>query len=258
MTHEVALVDCGGANIASLRFALKRLGVEAHFTRDASEIENAARVILPGVGAAGSGMERLAAAGLEGLIPRLTQPVLGICLGMQLLYDGSSEDDTPCLGVIPGRVDLLKGSPQHTIPHMGWNQVMQRGEPGLLAGIPNGAWFYFVHSYAAPVSAGCIGETDHGRGFASVVHKDNFYGVQFHPERSGRHGARLLKNFLDLGWKETASPPGSFHPRSGGAGAQETTWERGHPVLVEGWKPSLPALFHAREGILPSAGGGQN
>ena len=237
MTHQVALVDCGGANIASLRFALKRLGVEAHFTRDASKIESAALVILPGVGAAGSGMERLAAAGLEGLIPRLTQPVLGICLGMQLLYDGSSEDDTPCLGVIPGRVDLLEGSPQHTIPHMGWNQVIQRGEPGLLAGIPDGAWFYFAHSYAGPVSAGCVGETNHGRGFASVVHKDNFYGVQFHPERSGRHGARLLKNFLALEWKEAACPPGREAPSIPGREA-----------------PSIPG----REGILPSAEGGQN
>ena len=251
MTQQVALVDCGGANIASLRFALERLGVEAHFTRDASKIESAARVILPGVGAAGSGMERLAAAGLEELIPHLTQPVLGICLGMQLLYDGSSEDATPCLGVIPGRVDLLKGSPQHTIPHMGWNQVVQHGKSGLLAGIPDNAWFYFVHSYAAPMSADCIGETDHGRDFASVVHKDNFYGVQFHPERSGRHGARLLKNFLTHSWEEAASPPGSFHPRSGGAGAQGTM-ERGRLALVEGETPSLPALFHAREGIRPS------
>ena len=241
MIHEAALVDCGGANIASLRFALKRLGVEAHFTRDASKIESAAHVILPGVGAAGSGMERLAAAGLEKVIPRLTQPVLGICLGMQLLYDGSSEDDTPCLGVIPGRVDLLEGSPQHTIPHMGWNQIAQRGKSGLLAGIPDGAWFYFVHSYAAPVSADCIGETDHGRNFASIVRKNNFFGVQFHPERSGRHGARLLKNFLTLEWKEAACPPGketappwersrkSSWERSG-----VPPWERGHPALCRG------------------------
>ena len=253
MTHQVALVDCGGANIASLRFALKRLGVEAHFTRDASEIENAARVILPGVGAAGSGMERLAAAGLEGLIPRLTQPVLGICLGMQLLYDGSSEDDTPCLGIIPGRVDLLDSSPQHTIPHMGWNQVMQRGEPGLLAGIPDGAWFYFVHSYAGPVSAGCVGETNHGRGFASVVHKDNFYGVQFHPERSGRHGARLLKNFLALEWKEAPSPPGKKVPSHLGKEAPS------HPEKVTPSPPGKEAPSPpGREGILPSAEGGQN
>ncbi len=200
MNNNVALVDCGGANIASLRFALERLGVEARFTRNAREIETARRVILPGVGSAGAGMERLSAAGLERLVPRLRQPVLGICLGLQLLYDGSSEHDTPCLGVVPGRVDLLESSPDHTIPHMGWNQVAQHGESPLLKGIPDGDWFYFVHSYAAPVSEHCAGETEHGRSFASVVQKDNFFGVQFHPERSGQQGARLLKNFLELPW----------------------------------------------------------
>ena len=194
--RDTALVDCGGANIASLRFALQRLGVDARFTQDRQEIENAERVILPGVGAAGAGMQRLAAAGLEDLIPRLTQPVLGICLGMQLLYEVSSENDTPCLGVIPGRVELLEGAPDLTIPHMGWNQVARRGEPGLMDGIPDGAWFYFVHSYAAPVTPDCVAETTHGRAFASVVRRDNFLGVQFHPERSGRYGQRLLRNFL--------------------------------------------------------------
>ena len=198
MTPRIALVDCGGANIASLRFALERLGVEARFTRKATEIESAGRVFLPGVGAAGAGMAKLREAGLDELIPRLEQPVLGICLGMQLLYDVSSEDDTPCLGVIPGRVDLLESSPEHTIPHMGWNQVLRRGESQLLDGIPDGAWFYFVHSYAAPPSADCAGETEHGARFASVVKKDNFFGVQFHPERSGRHGQRLLRNFLGV------------------------------------------------------------
>ena len=196
MTASVALVDCGGANIASLRFALERLGVEARFTRKAAEIESAEKVFLPGVGAAGAGMAKLRAAGLENLIPRLEQPVLGICLGMQLLYEVSSEEDTPCLGVIPGRVDLLESSPEHTVPHMGWNQVFRRMESKLLDGIPDGAWFYFVHSYAAPPSADCVGETEHGAGFAAVVKKDNFFGVQFHPERSGRNGQRLLGNFL--------------------------------------------------------------
>ena len=200
MNQDVALVDCGGANIASLRFALERLGVEACFTRDAGRIEAAQRVLLPGVGAAGAGMHRLADAGLVELIPRLTQPVLGICLGLQLLHEGSSEDDTPCLGVIPGPVDLLEASPEHTIPHMGWNQVKRRAKSPLLDGIPDSSWFYFVHSYAAAAGEHCIGETEHGRRFASIVHKDNFFGVQFHPERSGRHGQRLLKNFLELAW----------------------------------------------------------
>lgn len=200
MTNGVALVSCGGANIASLRFALKRLGVEAHFTSRHEEIRAARRVILPGVGAAGAGMDRLTAAGLEELIPGLRQPVLGICLGMQLLYAHSTEDDTPCLGVLPGSVDLMESSPEHTIPHMGWNQVAQRGDSPLLEGIRDGAWFYFVHSYAAPAGRHCVGETTHGKSFASVVHRDNFFGVQFHPERSGRQGAQLLRNFLDLPW----------------------------------------------------------
>ena len=198
--RDTALVDCGGANIASLRFALQRLGVEGHFTRDADRIEAAERVLLPGVGAAGAGMERLAEAGLLELIPRLTQPVLGICLGMQLLFEISSEDDTPCLGVIPGQVDLLEASPEYTIPHMGWNQVQRRAKSRLFDGIPDGSWFYFVHSYAAPPGEHCVGDTEHGRRFASVVKKDNFFGVQFHPERSGQHGQRLLKNFLKLSW----------------------------------------------------------
>ena len=196
MTGKVALVDCGGANIASLRFALNRLQVDAGFTKDPREIEHADRVILPGVGAAGAGMQRLGSAGLTELIPRLTQPVLGICLGMQLLYEVSSENETPCLGLIPGSVDLLEGSPDLTIPHMGWNQVRHRARTGLLDGIPDGAWFYFVHSYAAPVTGDCVGETAHGRRFASVIRRDNFCGVQFHPERSGRHGQQLLRNFL--------------------------------------------------------------
>jgi len=198
MRGSVALVDCGGANIASLRFALERLGVEARFTREASEIESAERVFLPGVGAAGAGMAKLREAGLEALIPRLEQPVLGICLGMQLLHELSSEDDTPCLGVIPGRVDLLPAGPGRAIPHMGWNQVAQRGESKLLRGIPSGAWFYFVHSYAAPPGADCFGETEHGADFASVVQRNNFFGVQFHPERSGENGQRLLRNFLGV------------------------------------------------------------
>lgn len=200
MTSRVALVDCGGANIASLRFALERLGVDARFTQDPEDIEQADRVVLPGVGAAGAGMHRLDSAGLTDLIPRLTQPVLGICLGMQLLYEVSSENETPCLGVIPGRVALLEGSRDLTIPHMGWNQVVGGGATDLMDEIPDGAWFYFVHSYAAPVTADCIGQTEHGRRFASVVRKGNFLGVQFHPERSGRQGQQLLRNFLTTKW----------------------------------------------------------
>ena len=196
MSAEVALVDCGGANIASLRFALQRLGVDAALTRDAGGIENAGRVILPGVGAAGAGMARLREAGLERLIPRLKQPVLGICLGMQLLFDRSSEDNTPCLGVIPGQVDRLQASREHAIPHMGWNQVIQRRASPLLDGVRGSAWFYFVHSYAAHAEGDCIGVTEHGAPFASVVHRNNFFGVQFHPERSGEDGQLVLGNFL--------------------------------------------------------------
>jgi len=193
----LAIVDSGGANIASVRFALERLGVRGELTADPAVIRAAERVILPGVGSAVEGMKRLQAKGLVDCVRGLTQPVLGICLGMQLLFENSEEGPTETLGLIPGTVALLPESPGITVPHMGWNTVLTGRDPGLLDGIGPDARFYFVHSYAAPVNAFTVASCDHGRPFTAIVQRGNFSGVQFHPERSGPAGARLLKNFVE-------------------------------------------------------------
>lgn len=193
----LAIVDSGGANIASVRFALERLGVRGELTADPAIIRAAERVILPGVGSAVEGMKRLQAKGLVDCVRGLTQPVLGICLGMQLLFENSEEGPTETLGLIPGTVALLPESPGITVPHMGWNTVLTGRDPGLLDGIGPDARFYFVHSYAAPVNAFTVASCDHGRPFTAIVQRGNFSGVQFHPERSGPAGARLLKNFVE-------------------------------------------------------------
>lgn len=194
----LALVDSGGANLASVRFALERLGVRAELTADPGVIRSAERVILPGVGSAPEGMRKLRARGLVEVIRGLTQPVIGFCLGEQLLFDSSEEGDTPSLGLIPGRVARLPESPGITVPHMGWNTLEVRRDTPLLAGIPRDARFYFVHSYAGPVNDFTVATATHGAPFAAIVQRGNFHGVQFHPERSGPAGAQLLKNFLEM------------------------------------------------------------
>jgi glutamine amidotransferase len=196
--NDVAIIDGGGANIASLRFALNRLGVSSILTKDHAVIQAAPRVILPGVGAAEDAMQKLREAELDNLIPRLTQPLLGICLGMQLLFEASEEDDAACLGIMQGKAQLFKPAPDRPVPHMGWNKVQQTVSSTLLAGIDDGAYFYFVHSYALELTPLTIGRTNYGHDFSSVVAKDNFMGTQFHPERSGKNGARLLNNFMKL------------------------------------------------------------
>ena len=192
----LAIVDSGGANIASVRFALERLGVESALTADPAAIAAAERVILPGVGSAQEGMKRLHAKGLVDCVRSLRQPVLGICLGMQLLFDSSEEGDTPTLGLIPGRVARLPESPGITVPHMGWNTLRLSRPLPLLAGLEADTRFYFVHSFAAPVTADTVSTSTHGTAFTAVVQRGNFSGVQFHPERSGAAGAQLLRNFL--------------------------------------------------------------
>lgn len=195
---SLVIVDSGGANLSSVRFALERLGVAGELTADPAAIAAAERVILPGVGSAAEGMKRLQGRGLVDCVRSLRQPVLGICLGMQLLFDESEEGPTPTLGLLPGRVSLLPDSPGIAVPHMGWNTVdPMRGSP-LLEGIGRDARFYFVHSYAAPVSDDTTATAEHGRRFAAMVRRGNFHGVQFHPERSGEPGARLLRNFLEM------------------------------------------------------------
>ncbi len=193
---DVAVVDSGGANISSVLHALRRLGVDPVFTGDPSVIRAAKRVILPGVGSAGAAMDRLGASGLAELIPSLSQPVLGICLGMQLLFRHSSEGDTPLLGIIGADITRLPDEPGLRIPHMGWNRIETRQEDPLLAGAGD-EWFYFVHSFAAPVGEWTLASCSHGLPFSAVVRKDNFCGAQFHPERSAAAGARVLRNFLE-------------------------------------------------------------
>ena len=193
----LAIVDSGGANIASVRFALGRLGVESTLTTDTAVIRAAERVILPGVGSAAEGMRRLQDRGLVETVRSLTQPTLGICLGMQLLFEGSEEGPTRTLGLVPGRVSLLPVSPGIRVPHMGWNTLTVAADSTLLEGIAPTDRFYFVHSFAAPAGSFTVATSTHGTAFSSVVRHGNFRGVQFHPERSGAAGARLLRNFLE-------------------------------------------------------------
>lgn len=194
---SLAVVDSGGANIASVMQALARLGVEAVFTSDPGIIRRADRVILPGVGSAGAAMERLRRNRLHRVIPELQQPVLGICLGMQLLFCRSAEADTPMLGIIDANVDRLPDIDRLRVPHMGWNRVEVSREDPLVDGLDL-SWFYFVHSYAAPLGSWTLAQTQHGQAFTAIVQQANFRGAQFHPERSATAGARLLENFLEL------------------------------------------------------------
>ncbi len=197
-SNGVAIVDSGGANIASLRFALNRLGVDATLSTDAKTIQNASHVILPGVGAAAAAMQRLERTGLDDLIPALEQPVLGICLGMQLLAEASEEDNAKCLGVIPGIARKLPASPDAPVPNMGWSRVSVTNDHPLLQGIADGEYFYFLHSYALPRNGSTLATANHSGDFMAIMAQGNFFAAQFHPERSSRAGAQLLANFLEL------------------------------------------------------------
>ncbi len=198
MSYSAVVVDSGGANIASLRCALERLGCDAQLSRDPAVIASADRIILPGVGAAADAMQRLNALQLTETLTSLTQPVLGICLGMQLLAAASAEDDAVCLAITDDRAALIRSSRELTVPHMGWNQITRCAQSPLLDGIDDGSYFYFVHSYALPLSETTIASCDYGAPFSAIIQHNNFYGTQFHPERSAQSGARLLKNFLRL------------------------------------------------------------
>lgn len=198
MSTNVVIIDSGGANIASLKFALNRLGVDASLCTDARTIQNASHVILPGVGAAAAAMQRLKQTGLNKLIPKLEQPVLGICLGMQLLAKASEEDHTECLGIIPGIAGKLPVSPDTPVPNMGWSPASMARHHPLLDKIKDGCYFYFVHSYALPVADYALATASHSDNFTAVLAQNNFYATQFHPERSSAAGAQLLANFLEL------------------------------------------------------------
>ncbi|MEP6547395.1 MAG: imidazole glycerol phosphate synthase subunit HisH [Gammaproteobacteria bacterium] len=194
----IVIVANGGANTASLQFALQRLGVESAVSADPLAIEAATHVILPGVGAAADGMSRLKQGGLDRLIPTLRQPVLGICLGMQLLFDASQEGAVACLGIIPGRAARFPSVAARPVPHMGWNTLDIRRPCALLEGISHGDYAYFVHSYALDVGVATVASTQYGAPFSACVQWQNFYATQFHPERSAAVGARLLQNFLAI------------------------------------------------------------
>ncbi|MEO0997032.1 MAG: imidazole glycerol phosphate synthase subunit HisH [Pseudomonadota bacterium] len=199
MSAAVVIVDTGGANLASVGHALSRLGRTPLVSADADTIRAAAHVILPGVGAAGDTMRRLEARQLRALLPTLTQPVLGICLGMHLFAEHSDEDDVACLGLLPGsRAVRLAARDDAPVPHMGWNTVTRRRDSRLLAGVDDRAYFYFVHSYAMPVDGATAAVTDYGETIAAVIERDNFVATQFHPERSAANGRRVLENFLAM------------------------------------------------------------
>ena len=195
---SVVIIDSGGANIASMVYALDRIGAGAAVTKDADRIRAASHVFLPGVGAAGDVMDRLSEAGLDQLIPTLRQPVLGICVGLQILFARSEEGPVACLGVFDQTVLPLEGAPDRPIPHMGWNRAHPAKGCPLFRGLEGGRHFYFVHSYAAPVCDVTVATTDYGADFTAAASRENFFGVQFHPERSGADGARLLTNFLEI------------------------------------------------------------
>ena len=190
------IIDSGGANIASLRAALTRLGTDSIVTTDHGVIQRAPRVFLPGVGSAHDAMSRLRIAGLDRLIPTLKQPLLGVCLGMQILFERSDEGPANTLGVIPGSVDKLHSAPGLPVPHMGWNQLAHMKPDPLLDGVSTLDYVYFVHGYAVSAGEFTVATTEYGNNFTAVARRDNFCGTQFHPERSGVVGARILANFL--------------------------------------------------------------
>ena len=191
------IIDTGCANISSLKFALERLTGSVHVTDKPESILTADRVFLPGVGTANYAMSILEQKGLSQVIQKLTQPVLGICLGMQMLTTSSSEGNTGCLNLIPGEVRGLQAQGLR-LPHMGWNTLAEVADHPLFSGIPKDEYFYFVHSYAAGLSQWTIASCEYGNRFSAALAHKNFMGVQFHPERSGQRGSHLLKNFLEL------------------------------------------------------------
>lgn len=198
----IVIIDTGCANLSSVRFAIERLGYDVIVSKDPEILQKADKLFLPGVGTAKEAMKNLINRDLVEEIKKLTQPVLGICLGMQMLAEGSEEgfaEETTIktLGLVDGYVEAMDVAPLRS-PHMGWNQITPKLDEPLFKDIPAGTYFYFVHSYALPVNENTIASCEYGTPFTAAVNKDNFYGVQFHPERSGKAGAQLIKNFLEL------------------------------------------------------------
>ena len=201
-TQSVVIIDTGCANLSSVLMAVNRLGIEAKVSLQPEVIRAADKLILPGVGTAKAAMHNLHERQLVDLVREAKQPLLGFCLGMQMLAEASEEhlggqQDIDCLGIVPGKVRLMQVGDLR-LPHMGWNQVEHDEQHPLFAGIPSGSYFYFVHSYALEVTPATLATCNYGGPFTAVVGKDNFFGAQFHPERSGKAGARLIQNFLAM------------------------------------------------------------
>lgn len=196
---SIAVVPGGGENVNSVLFALERLGARPELTLDPKAVASAERVILMGVGAAPPAMAKLRSHGLVPCLQALKQPLLGICVGMQLLFERSAEGDVECLAMLPGRVERFPEGGGLTVPHMGWNRLdlLQPDDP-LLAGIKTGDWAFYANSFYAPPSHATVARTEYGVPLSAVVHRGNVFGCQFHPERSAAVGARLLRNFLEL------------------------------------------------------------
>lgn len=205
------IIDTGCANLSSVKFAVERLGFEALITDDIALIKQAEKVILPGVGNAKHAMENIKAKGLLETIQGLKQPVLGFCLGMQLMASSSvegtashadeeqtsSDEVIDCLGLIPTEINALQADGLR-LPHMGWNTLTSVSDHPVFNGISEGDYFYFVHSFAAPVSEYTVASCEYGSKFSAAIAKDNFIGCQFHPERSGALGSKIIKNFLEM------------------------------------------------------------
>ena len=202
MAQNIVIIDTGCANISSVKFALERLGVAVTVSDDPATIKASDKAFLPGVGSAQNAMASIAQKGLIETIQQLTQPTLGVCLGMQLMTQLSHEsglhnaEHVDCLGLIPGTVEKMSVG-KLRLPHMVWYSVDPSNNE-LFKGISHGTYFYFVHGYAVPVYEHTLASCEYGMAFSAAIHKDNFYGVQFHPERSGDAGAQLLENFVSL------------------------------------------------------------
>ena len=198
---SVAVIDLGCSNLSSILFALNRLRASYVVTTDADEISAADRVILPGVGSAKYAMDKINALSLRTALTELDQPLLGVCLGMQLLYDYSFEGDTACLGLLSGQVKKLSPPPKAPWPHVGWSKLylsQKTNDSRLLYGVDNGAYVYFVHGYGCPVDSSTIATAQYGEEFSAALERNLIFGCQFHPELSSTAGAQILENFLEV------------------------------------------------------------
>jgi len=198
VSNKVAIVDSIGSNLASLIFALNRIGSSFEITDEIDVLNKASHIILPGVGAAKNAMTKLKQRKLIDEISKLTKPTLGICLGMQIFMDASDEDDAKCLGIISNTCRPFENNRDYPVPHMGWNKVHFNRDSVLTKNLKDEDYYYFVHSYYVPICSETIGVSSYPIEFSAVVQKDNFFGTQFHPEKSGLSGSKILQNFVSL------------------------------------------------------------